>query len=393
MLRKHCLTLLFTALLSNTLLAQSLNDRFQQRSRESESRGLAEPFKGITTNGEVQKDLFQIRSTGVSTEPVRKAALALLKTLSSEQKAKTKFPIDDPEWRKWMNQHFYVRQGVGFDEMNPTQREAAFGLLKASLSAKGLKLSKDIMNLNRTLGELNNDDFAQYNELLYWITIMGEPSATEPWGWQIDGHHLIINYFVLGDQVVMSPVFVGSEPVIAESGQFKGTAILQDEQNQGLALIQAFDDNQKKKAIIQSDKTRNNNLTEAFKDNVVLDYAGIKASELNSEQQTQLLDLIGLYVGNMDDGHATVRMSEVAEHLDETHFAWVGDTHNDAVFYYRIHSPVILIEFDHQGPVGMRQYFPDRSPNRQHIHVVVRTPNGNDYGTDLLRQHHEKHAH
>jgi hypothetical protein len=249
------------------------------------------------------------------------------------------------------------------------------------------------MNLNRTLGELNNNDFPQYNELLYWITIMGEPSATEPWGWQIDGHHLIINYFVLGDQVVMSPVFVGSEPVIAESGQFKGTAILQDEQNQGLALIQTFDNSQKKKAIIQSDKTRNNNLTEAFKDNVVLDYAGIKASELNSKQQAQLLDLVGLYISNLKEGHAKVRMGEVESHLDETYFAWVGDTSDDAVFYYRIHSPVILIEFDHQGPVGMRQYFPDRSPVRQHVHVVVRTPNGNDYGKDLLRQHLERHPH
>ncbi len=249
------------------------------------------------------------------------------------------------------------------------------------------------MNLNRTLGELNNNDFPQYNELLYWLTLMGEPSATEPWGWQIDGHHLIINYFVLGDQVVMSPVFVGSEPVIAESGQFKGTAILQEEQNRGLALIQAFDSDQQTKAIIQSDKTRNNNLTEAFKDNLVLDYAGIKASELTQGQRTQLLDLVGLYISNLEEGHAKVRMSEVEEHLDETRFAWVGGTSDDAVFYYRIQSPVILIEFDHQGPVGMRQYFPDRSPNRQHIHVVVRTPNGNDYGKDLLRQHLEKHPH
>lgn len=369
------------------------DERFRQNSIRAEQSGLAEPFKGVTANGEVQKDLFHIRSTGVSTDPVRKAALDLLDTLSPDQQAKTKFPIDDPEWRKWMNQHFYVRQGVGLDEMNPTQRDAAFGLLKASLSAKGLQLSKDIMNLNRTLGELNNNDFPQYNELLYWITIMGEPSATEPWGWQIDGHHLIINYFVLGDQVVMSPVFVGSEPVIAESGQFKGTAILQEEQNQGLALIQAFDQDQQSKAIIQSDKTRNNNLTEAFKDNVVLDYAGIKASQLTKTQRTQLLDLVGLYIRNMKEGHAKVRMSEVEAHLDETYFAWVGDTKDDSVFYYRIHSPVILIEFDHQGPVGMRQYYPDRSPVRQHVHVVVRTPNGNDYGKDLLRQHHENHAH
>ena len=52
---------------------------------------------------------------------------------------------------------------------------------------------------------------------------MGEPSANEPWGWQLDGHHAIINYFVLGDQVVMTPLFCGSEPVIATSGKYKGT--------------------------------------------------------------------------------------------------------------------------------------------------------------------------
>ena len=33
------------------------------------------------------------------------------------------------------------------------------------------------------------------------------------------------------------------------------------------------------------------------------------------------------------------------------------------------------------------------APNPQHIHVVVRTPNGNDYGKDLLRQHHALHPH
>ncbi len=51
---------------------------------------------------------------------------------------------------------------------------------------------------------------------------MGTPSATEPWGWQLDGHHLIINYFVLGDQVVMTPSFFGSEPVIADGRQVQG---------------------------------------------------------------------------------------------------------------------------------------------------------------------------
>jgi hypothetical protein len=378
---------------ANSLIAQSRDDRWRQNSNRAEAQGLAEPFKGLTTNGEVIPDLFPIGQTGVSTEPVRKAALAFLDTLNSAQKAKTTFEVDDPEWRSWMNQHFYVRKGVGFDEMNPVQSKAAIGLLRSSLSAKGLKLSQDIMNLNRTLGELNNNDFDQYNELLYWITIMGEPSATEPWGWQIDGHHLIINYFVLGDQVVMTPLFVGSEPVIAETGKFKGTAILQEEQNQGLAMIQALAPKQQKAAIIQINKDGNNNLTEAFKDNVVFDYAGVKASSFTKSQKKQFLGLVDLFVENMDDGHARIRMDEVEAHLDETYFAWVGDAGDDAVFYYRIHSPVILIEYDQQRPVGMRRQFPDRKPNRQHVHVVVRTPNGNDYGKDLLRQHHEKHSH
>jgi hypothetical protein len=204
---------------------------------------------------------------------------------------------------------------------------------------------------------------------------------------------LIINYFVLGDQVVMTPLFVGSEPVIAETGKFKGTAILQEEQNQGLAMIQALAPKQQKAAIIQINKDGNNNLTEAFKDNVVFDYAGVKASSFTKSQKKQFLGLVDLFVENMDDGHARIRMDEVENHLDETYFAWVGDAGDDAVFYYRIHSPVILIEYDQQRPVGMRRQFPDRKPNRQHVHVVVRTPNGNDYGKDLLRQHHEKHSH
>ena len=43
-----------------------------------------------------------------------------------------------------------------------------------------------------------------------------------------------------------------------------------------------------------------------------------------------------------------------------------------------------LIEFDHQSRVAP---FRTAVGSRDHIHTVVRTPNGNDYGKDLLRQH------
>jgi hypothetical protein len=325
---------------------------------------------------------------------VQRAADAFLRSLSDGQRRSTTFAVDDAEWRKWMNQHFYVRQGVSFKEMNEAQREAAFALVGAGLSAKGLKLTQDIMKLNHTLAELNNNNFQEYGEWLYHMTVMGTPSATEPWGWQLDGHHLIVNYFVIGDQVVMTPYFVGSEPVIATSGKYAGTKILQEEQDRGLAMMTALDPVQRQKAVIETVKTRNNNLTEAFKDNIVIPYAGIRGDALNASQKRQLLDLVALFVSNMDDGHARVKMQDVERHLAETHFAWVGGTESSSVFYYRIHSPVILIEFDHQRTANLRHLTANPEvPQRQHIHVVVRTPNGNDYGKDLLRQHLAMHPH
>jgi len=385
-------------LLASLLFSQAEYDdallAVKQRFSEREIAALAEPFRGIETTEGIKADLFPIRSTGVSTEPIRTAAECFLSRLKPEQKIRTLFAVNDPEWRRWCNvdNGIYVRQGVSLEEMTITQHQAAFDLLRASLSAKGLKLSQDIMKTDQTLRELNND-ILSYGEEKYFLTVMGRPSPTEPWGWQLDGHHLVINYFILGDQVVMTPVFLGAEPVIVTSGKYAGTTILQDEQNQGFALLKSLNEEQRGKAILQSQKSANNNLAEAHQDNRTVDYAGLSVSEFSEAQKRQLLQLISLFVGNMEDGHARVRMVEVAQHLNETHFAWIGGVTDDAVFYYRIHSPVILVEFDHQRPVGTRHIYPAGVPNRQHIHVVVRTPNGNDYGKDLLRQHLEDHPH
>ncbi|HEY3456442.1 MAG TPA: DUF3500 domain-containing protein [Bryobacteraceae bacterium] len=389
-------TLIPGAILTSDAFPQntvSMAERFRKMSADYERKGLADPFKGITANGTVESGLFGIHSTGVSTAAVRTAAERFLASLSQQQRNRTMFAVEDPEWRKWMNQHFYVRQGVSFQEMTGSQRDAAFGLLEAALSARGLKLTRDIMRLNETLAELTNDhEFL--GEWRYFITVMGKPSATEPWGFQLDGHHAIVNYFVLGDQVVMTPFFAGSEPVTATAGKYKGISILQDEQNRGLDMLLALDKNRRAKAILNPKKTENYNLTEAFKDNVVIDYAGARVAEFSQPERKRLLDLVDLYVGNMDDGHARVKMDEVKRQIDRTYFAWIGGSDAASVYYYRIHSPVILIEFDHQRPANLARFAKDpKIPTRQHIHCVVRTPNGNDYGKDLLRQHYQSHAH
>jgi hypothetical protein len=353
----------------------------------NERNALAEPFRGVTTDGTVRTGLFGIESTGVSTAPVKAAAEAFLAGLTQEQKKAATFAVTDDEWRRWANVHRYVRQGVAFRDMDERQRGLAIGLLQASLSAKGLKLSRDIMHLNETLAELTQRP-DEYGEYLYWITVMGTPSATEPWGWQLDGHHLIINYFVMGDQVVMTPTFMGSEPVFAEGGKYQGTRILDAEREKGLALLNALNPAQRAAAILDATKTGNRNQTELFRDNVVIPLAGVRANALDARQKALLTELIAEFVGNMADGHARVKMSEVRRHLDDTWFAWIGGTAADSAFYYRVHSPVILIELDHQTPVALPG---ERVPARNHIHTVVRTPNGNDYGKDLLRQHLEQH--
>jgi hypothetical protein len=349
-----------------------------------------QPFKGMTTNGTIEAGLFPLKATGVSTRPVREAAQRFLQALTEEQRSKTTYAVDDEEWLKWNNVHRYARQGVNFKEMTDAQRERAFGMMRASLSAKGFERSRNVMRLNGYLAELLKRP-EEYGEWLYHLTVMGAPSDTEPWGWQLDGHHLIVNYFVLGDQVVMTPTFMGSEPVIATEGPYAGASVMQDEQNKGLAFMRALSADQQAQATLQPVKTANAPIAQAFRDNLVLDYAGVPGAKLTVGQRTMLLELVGEYVGNMADGHARIRMEEVRAHLDRTHFAWIGGAGNDDVFYYRIHSPVILIEFDHQTPValpGTRGV-----PTRAHVHAVVRTPNGNDYGKDLLRQHYEKHKH
>ncbi|MEM1297080.1 MAG: DUF3500 domain-containing protein [Verrucomicrobiota bacterium] len=361
------------------------------RFAELEKQAIAQPFVGVTANGTVEEGLFEIKSTGVSTSEVVKTTQTFLAALTDGQRKKTMFPVDDSEWRRWANQHGLPRQGVSFEELDEETRKLAFNMIGAGLSARGLKTTQDIMKLNHTIAELSgrHGEYG-YGRWAYFITVMGEPSETKPWGWQFDGHHCIINYFVLGDQVVVTPMFLGSEPVWADEGDYAGTIVLQEEQDAGLKLAQSLTEDQKAKAVLDSTKAGTNANTEAFSDNVVIPYQGIPVSELDDAQKEQFLHLCGLWIGNIKEGHAKVKMSEIKSYLDQTYFAWVGEMSEDSVFFYRVHSPVVLIEFDHQRPIALGR---SGVATRNHIHATIRTPNGNDYGKDLLRQHLLNHPH
>jgi hypothetical protein len=368
-------------------------DVFQTDTPE-EAAELSRPFVGITTDGKPIKNLFPIKKTGVNITPIKKAVGNFLNAITKEQREKCSFPIESNEWRKWHNIDFYKRTGIGFEELTAKQKDLAFEILKASLSPKGVQKSTDIMKMEEQLAFLTND-YKRYGGNKYWLVFMGTPSDTDPWGWQLDGHHLVINYFLQGDQVVMTPTFMGSEPTYIDSGKNKGLRTFKAEEEKGIAFYKSLTREQKDKATIWHSKDQNFNQSEAFRDNAIIATTGIPAKELSAGQKTALLDLIEEYVGNMKEGPAKVKMEEVRSHIDETNFTWVQGMDINSPFYYRIHSPVILIEFDHQAPVAIwDRSKPHPGPVKSHIHTVVRTPNGNDYGKDLLEEHLEKdHQH
>jgi hypothetical protein len=256
------------------------------------------------------------------------------------------------------------------------------------------------MRLNETLREITGDSHG-LGEWLYFLSVFGTPSETEPWGWQIDGHHLIVNCLVLRDQVVMTPTVLGAEPIEADSGTYAGTRIFDEEQALGLAMMRSLTAVQQAQATTLTSMLRKDlppershfadwrTHTGAFRDNQVIPYEGIRASELSGEQRARLVKLIELYVGLIRDGHAQVKMAEVLRHLDETYFSWIGPANDMSPFYYKLHSPVIIVEFDQHPGI----FLDNDEAERFHSHLVVRTPNGNDYGKDLLRQHYARFDH
>jgi hypothetical protein len=347
--------------------------------------GLALPYRGITTAAGIEPGLFPITRSGVSTDAMRTAARAFLGTLSESETQRVRFPIVSDVWRRWNNMHPYVmRHGLCLEDMTEAQCRRALDLVASAFSDEGFAAARDVMRLNETLREITESD-AEYGEWLYWISIMGEPSETEPWGFQLDGHHLIVNCFVLGDQVVATPYFLGSEPVLAETGKYKGTRVFALEEQTALELAQALSPSQYEKALLGLETPREI-FTTCYRDNFELNYEGIAFGDLNEPQQRQLLDLVSCHISQFNSGHSAVKLEEIRRHLDETFFAWMGGNDDESVFYYRIHSPVVLIEFDHEAGVALD----NDEPTRNHIHSIIRTPNGNDYGMDLLRQHYER---
>ncbi len=360
-----------------------------------------DPLRGITTDGHVIPELFAPRPEGAPTLAMIEAVNALLALMSSEQKKASCFAVDSHQWRFWQNTELYIEHhGLRLDEVGQPLRDATMAVLRASMSPKGYELSRDVMRLNRFLGDLVGGP-AVMGEWSYIFCLFGEPSASQPWGWQFFGHHLVLNCFVLGEQMVLTPAFWGAEPSYADHGPFKGIHLFQDEERTGLALMHSFSIEQQRRAIVAHSMmggdlpegrrhfADNLHLGGAFHDNRVVPYEGLRGTELTPVQRRNLLDLVQQYISTLPEGPRAARMAEIERHMADTHFCWIGGFSEDSPFYYRVQSPVTFIEFDHHAGV----FLTNPEPAKFHVHTIVRTPNGNDYGFDLLRQHYKTSPH
>ncbi|WP_285566631.1 DUF3500 domain-containing protein [Streptomyces sp. NBC_01463] len=347
-------------------------------------RAAKEPFRGVATSDGIEPGLFPLRDTGADVSKVYLAAEDYLAGLTAEELAEGRFPMDDVSWRHWNNgARYFLRHGLLLEDFDDVGRDRALAVIRASLSVDGYRQMVDLMRLNLTIGEMS-DNTDGLNEWLYWFSLYGEPETGGPWGWQLDGHHVNINCVFVGDQMVLTPTFLGAEPVVAGSGKYAGTVAFRGEEALGHELFTQLDGGQRERAVI-ADAMPKELLVGAFRDNWELDCQGLRLADMSSGQRETALQLLGLYVNRADDHHARLRMKEVLAHEGDTRFGWAGDP--DGTFYYRFHSPVILVEFEHMAGV----LFDNDYPSRRHIHTIVRTPNGNDFGVDLLRQHHERH--
>jgi len=371
--------------------AAELFATWRQRYAESE-------FSGITTDGRRIPGLFHLAPEGAPAAAMAEAADRLLQAATPDERSRLCHPLDAREWRGWMNPEVYVHHhGLRLDEIRPELRDAVLAVLRASLSPKGYDKARGLMRINHFLGELVNAPRVM-NEYSYNFNLFGTPSPTQPWGWNFHGHHLCLNCLVVNGQMVVTPVFMGAEPNRIDTGPHAGLAVLEDVESRGLELMRGLPESQQRRARLYERKRDpamppgrvavgdELHLCGAFQDNRVVPYEGVAGNELDASSRRRLLDLVASYLDYLPAGPFQARMESVERHLGETHFCWIGGSDDESPFYYRIQGPVLVVEFDHHAGV----FLGNSEPEKFHIHTLVRTPNGNDYGMELVRLHCER---
>ena len=304
-------------------------------------------FRGITADGIVRPGLFPVRKTGVSLEPILRAARDFRRrsicdsSVRSRSISRATYGVHGP-----MCIHSSCAMAWGSTSLLPRNARPHSALVGSALSASGLRdraqrhEERACLRAHRTVPRNTaSGTFGSASSARRRRSSLG-PAVRRP----SPDHQLLHT----GRSASAHPQFMGSsEPVFAESGKYAGTQVFRAEEAVGLAMMRGLSPEQQVKAIIGT-LLPGELLTAAFNDNVRMPYEGIRYDDLSSKQQGVLRDLIGVYLHRLRPGHAEIRLEEAFDHLRDTHFSWIGAYDDHGPFYYCIYSPVVLIEFDHQ---------------------------------------------
>ncbi len=357
-----------------------------------------QPFTGITNDGALRPGLYPLAPARAGEEaPTAQmvaAARKLLDAVTLEQASRLSYTVDAPEWQSWANPEFMQHDtGIRLDELEGPVRDAVFAVIEASLSPAGFELVRNLMRINGFLGELVELPLLM-NEYSYNFALYGEPSETEPWGWQLFGHHAALNCLVAGTQLVISPVFMGAEPDVIDAGPYRGVAVFKERIALARELMAALPAGLRAEATVfeamvdpampegRLHAGDERHLGGCFQDNRVIPYEGILVVDLPAEARAILDAVVDDFIAYLPDGPRAARRREIQEYYHECFFSWIGGWEGQEAFYFRLQSPVVVLELDHHTGV----FLSNDEPAPFHMHTVVRTPNGNDYGRELVKQ-------
>ncbi|UQS25859.1 DUF3500 domain-containing protein [Amycolatopsis thermalba] len=361
-------------------------------------------FRGVTEDGTLRPEVhpFEPARPGeeAPVEAMVAAARALEAALDEESRGKLRYAVDAVEWQTWANPEFMqFDTGIRLEFQPPEVRRAALELVRASLSPEGFRLVHDMMRINGFLGEVVGLA-SILNEFSYNVALYGEPDPVEPWGWQLFGHHCAVNCLVVAGRMVVSPVFLGAEPNEIDEGPHAGTTAYTDRIRLGTDLMAALPENQRRAAVVYERMVDpamppgrvhpgdERHLAGAFQDNRVIPVEGVRVAEMPAAARELVLAIVESFVSLLPEGPRAARMREVRSFLDETWFSWIGGHEPGDVFYYRVQSPVVIAELDHHCGV----FLDYDTPKPFHIHTVLRTPHGNDYGRAYVRAWRDRQA-
>ena len=270
--------------------------------------------------------------------------------------------------------------------------------METTLSPEGYAKALGAMRTNHFLGQLC-DIPRIMNKYSYNFLLFGTPSETEAWGWSLYGHHLCLSVFLKGAQIVISPTFTGAEPNVIDEGEFAGTQILKAEGELGLKLMRSLSEEQRARAVVfealkdegmcvtgdlvtdRWNRDDQRHLCGAFRDNRVVPVEGVRVGEFSEEAREIVMGIAEEFLMYLPETARRMRMELIRGYFDQTWFSWIGGYGDVDAFYYRIQSPVVILEFDHHSGV----FLTNEKPAKFHIHTIVRTPNAGDYGHALRK--------